>query len=314
MPGMDGYELASILREEEQTAQLPFIFISAVYTDNLNIFKGYEKGAFSFITKPFQPEILINKVKFFIDKHQQGIALSGLNKDLENKNKELEFINKELESFSYSVSHDLRAPLRAIHGYSVMLKEDCDAKLDDKGKQTITKITENALKMGSLIDCLLSFSQLGRKRVTKVSIDMNALVAKILEGFKTEPLNKNFTWNIRELRPAKGNMELLTQVYLNLVSNAIKYSAKKDKPEIEIGCQPGAEGITYYIKDNGAGFDMKYKDKLFGVFQRLHKSDEFEGLGIGLATVQRIVARHDGLVWAEGETGKGATFYFSLPS
>ena len=143
---------------------------------------------------------------------------------------------------------------------------------------------------------------------------MNALVAEISEGFKTELLNKKLTWNIQELLPANGNRELLTQVYLNLISNAIKYSAKKDKPEIEIGCQPGGEGITYYIKDNGAGFDMKYKDRLFGVFQRLHESDEFEGIGIGLATVQRIVAQHDGLVWAEGEIDKGATFYFSLPS
>ena len=314
MPGMDGYELASILREEEKTAQLPFIFISAVYTDNLNIFKGYEKGAFSFITKPFQPEILINKVKFFIEKHQQGIALLQLNKDLEKKNKELEFINKELETFSYSVSHDLRAPLRAIHGYSRILKEDYDAKLDDDGKQKLNRIIESALKMNGLIDCLLDFSRLGGKGVTKIRIDMNTLVAKTLEGFNTELPNKQLTWNIRELLPAKGNRELLAQVYQNLVSNAIKYSAKKDRPEIEIGCQPDAEGITYYIKDNGAGFDMKYKDKLFGVFQRLHEPAEFEGFGIGLATVQRIVAQHDGRVWAEGEIDKGATFYFSLPS
>jgi len=314
MPEMDGYELASILREEEKTAHLPFIFISAVYTDNLNIFKGYEKGAFSFITKPFQPEILINKVKFFIDKHQQGIALIELNKDLENKNKELEFINKELESFSYSVSHDLKAPLRAINGYSGILKEDYNAELDDNGKLMLSKIIENTLKMSGLIDCILNFSRLGRKGVTKVCINMNALVAKISEGFKTELLNEKLTWNIRELLPANGNIELLTQVYLNLISNAIKYSAKKNKPEIEIGCQPEGERVTYYIKDNGAGFDMRYKDKLFGVFQRLHEYDEFEGIGIGLATVQRIVAQHDGLVWAEGEIDKGATFYFSLPS
>ena len=314
MPEMDGYELAKILREEEKTAHLPFIFISAVYTDNTDVFKGYEKGAFSFITKPFQPEILINKVKFFIDKHQQEIALFELNKDLENKNKELEHMNKELESFSYSVSHDLRAPLRSINGYSGILKKNYNATLDDEGKRVLNKIIERALKMNSLIDSLLDFSRLGRKELTKVSIDINMLVANAIEELKMEQLNKNLNWNIRELLPVKGDMELLKQVFLNLISNAIKYSSKKDKPEVEIGCELNHQEVTYYVKDNGAGFDMEYKNKLFGVFQRLHSVKEFEGIGIGLAIVQRIVVRHGGCVWAEAEVDKGATFYFSLHS
>jgi two-component system, sensor histidine kinase and response regulator len=313
MPDMDGYELAGILREEEKTAHLPFIFVSAVYTDNLNVFKGYEKGAFGFITKPFHPDILINKVKFFIDKHQQGIALVELNKELENKNKELESINKELESFSYSVSHDLRAPLRNINGYSEILENNYDAKLGDEGKRILNKIIERSLKMNSLIDSLLNFSRLGRKELTKVSIDINALVGKAIEELKMEQLNKNLTWNIGELSPVNGDLELLKQVFLNLISNAIKYSSKKDKPEIEIGCNLNCQEITYYVKDNGAGFDMEYKNKLFGVFQRFHTASEFEGVGIGLAIVQRIVARHGGSVWAEAEVGNGATFYFSLP-
>ena len=314
MPDMDGYELAGILREEEKTLHLPFIFISAVYTDNLNIFKGYEKGAFSFITKPFQPEILINKVKFFIDKHQQEIAISDLNKDLKNKYKELELMNKELESFSYSVSHDLRAPLRSINGYSEILKDEYNAAFDDEGKRVLNKIIESSLKMSRLIDSLLNFSQLGRKEITKVSMDINVLVAETIEELKAEQFNKNLNWNICDLLPVKGDMLLLKQVFVNLISNAIKYSAKKDMPEIEIGCELNHQEVIYYVKDNGAGFNMEYKDKLFGVFQRLHDTTEFEGIGIGLAIVQRIVVRHGGCVWAEAEVDKGATFYFSLPS
>ncbi|SFD88250.1 His Kinase A (phospho-acceptor) domain-containing protein [Chitinophaga sp. CF118] len=314
MPKMDGYELAGILREEEKTKNLPFIFISAVYTDNLNIFKGYENGAFSFITKPFQPEMLINKVKFFIDKHKQGITLFDLNKNLEIKNKELDLLNKDLESFSYSVSHDLRTPLRAISGYSAILMKESCAKLNVDENRMLNKIWENALNMNNLIDCLLDFSRLGRKGVTKSSINMNELVMKAIEEFKAELVTKKISWNIREILPVKGNKELLTQVYINLISNAIKYSAKKDEPIIEIGCQVGDKEISYYVKDNGAGFDMDYKDKLFGVFQRLHLPGDFEGIGIGLAIVKRIIEQHSGRVWAEGETGKGATFYFSLPA
>lgn len=173
MPEMDGYELAGILREEEKTARLPFIFISAVYTDNLNVFKGYEKGAFSFITKPFQPEILLNKVKFFIEKHQQEIAVFELNEDLKS-------INKELEAFSYSVSHDLRAPLRAVNGYAEMLKEDYENVLDEDGKRIIQNINFYATKMGMLIDDLLAFSRLGRKELVKTQINMNTMIENIL--------------------------------------------------------------------------------------------------------------------------------------
>jgi two-component system sensor histidine kinase/response regulator len=313
MPDMDVYELAAILREEEKTVHLPFIFISAVYTDNLNVFKGYEKGAFSFITKPFQPEILINKIKFFIDKHQQEIAISELNKDLKNKYKELELVNKELESFSYSVSHDLRAPLRSINGYSEILKKEYEAGLDDEGKRILNKIIEGSQKMNRLIDSLLNFPRLGKKEITKVSTDINVLVAETIKELKTEQLNKNLNWDIRELLPVKGDVLLLKQVFVNLISNAIKYSSKKDKPEIEIGCELNHQGVTYYVKDNGAGFNMDNADNLFGVFQRFHGADEFEGIGIGLAIVERIVVRHDGSVWAKAEEDKGATFYFSLP-
>ena len=305
MPEMDGYELAGILREEEKTMHLPFIFISAVYTDNLNVFKGYEKGAFSFITKPFQPEILINKVKFFIDKHQQEITLLELNEELKNS-------NKELEAFSYSVSHDLRAPLRAINGYAEILNEDYGAKLDDEGKRIIEIIRDNATRMGILIDDLLSFSRIGRKEIQMREIDMNEMVEEVMVE-----LNKSMTHHakikIGKLHEAKADYGLLRQVMFNLISNAVKYSSKKKNPVVEISSEEKNGEIIFSVKDNGAGFDMRYADKLFGVFQRLHSQDEFEGTGVGLAIVQRIISRHKGKSWAEGKVNEGAIFYFSLP-
>lgn len=304
MPEMDGYELAGILREEEKTAQLPFIFISAVYTDNLNVFKGYEKGAFSFITKPFQPEILINKVKFFIDKHQQEIALFTLNEELKN-------INKELEAFSYSVSHDLRAPLRAVSGFTQILKEDYGQKLDDEGKRIIETINYNATKMGTLIDDLLAFSKLGRKEVRKTEIDMNELTEGVLFDL-SKSIKHCAEIKIGKLHKVTADYSLLRQVMFNLISNAVKYSSRKENPFVEIVSEENNGEIIFSVKDNGAGFDMKYYDKLFGVFQRLHNQKEFEGVGVGLAIVQRVITKHGGKVWAEGKVNEGAVFNFSL--
>jgi signal transduction histidine kinase len=312
MPGMDGYELAGILRNYERTARLPFIFISAVYTDNLNVFKGYEKGAFSFITKPFQPEILINKVKFFIEKHQQEVALQQLNIDLNHKNDELKYINQELEGFTYSVSHDLRTPLRAINGFAQMLHEDYDAILDEGGKRLLGVIRENAVKMGVLIDDLLEFSKLGRKELVKSTINMKELWESALAE-----INKNTKHNamvtIGGQHDVGGDRSLIFQVLINLLSNAIKYSSKKATPVVEISSEERRGEIVYQIKDNGAGFNKQYAHKLFGVFQRLHSNEEFDGEGVGLALVKRILHKHGGEIWADGEVNKGATFSFSLP-
>jgi two-component system sensor histidine kinase/response regulator len=313
MPEMDGYELAGILREEEKTSRLPFIFISAVYTDNLNVFKGYEQGAFSFITKPFKPEILINKVTFFIEKYQQEIALVQLNEDLKNKNDDLEIINKELDAFTYSVSHDLRAPLRAANSYAKMLEEDYEKQLGEEGRRMLANINRNVEKMITLINSLLDLSRLGKKEIRKTIVNTNELVKEVLGELLQNPSDKRVHAKINNLPDAYGDAELLKIVFINLLSNAIKYSGKKDEPFIEIGSIIEGDKNIYYVKDNGTGFDMAYKNKLFGVFQRLHRSDEFEGTGAGLAIVQRIVTRHGGTVWAESEVEKGATFYFSLP-
>lgn len=313
MPEMDGYELASILREEDKTARLPFIFISAVYTDNLNVFKGYERGAFSFITKPFEPQILRNKVKFFVDKHMQEISLHNLNEDLQKKNEELENANKELDAFCYSVSHDLRGPLRAIEGFAKILQEDYAKDLEDEAKRILGVIVGSTMKMDKLIDSLLLLSRMGKKEITKTIVNVSDIVQHTLYELKTDVQNGNHKIQVGELSPAMGDSELLTQVFINLISNAIKYSSKKEEPIVEIGCKQSDGENTYFVKDNGAGFNMKYQNRLFGVFQRLHDNRDFDGVGIGLAIVHRIISRHGGKVWAEGEVGQGATFYFTLP-
>lgn len=313
MPDMDGYELAEILREEESTAELPFIFISGIYTDHINVFKGYERGAFSFITKPFQPEILINKVKLFIKIHQHEAVLKKLNLDLEKKNTELNFLNKELESFTYSVSHDLRAPLRAINSYSKIIQEEHKDDLNDEVKRMLGIISSNAEMMGVLIDNLLSLSKLGKREINKENISMSLLLSAVMEDLRHSGHGKNVFWNIKEVPDCKGDRHLLKQVLVNLLSNAVKYSSKKEAPVIEVGAEKQDKWITYYVKDNGAGFDPKYADRLFGVFQRLHKASDFEGTGVGLAIVHRIITRHGGTVWAKSALNEGATFYFQLP-
>jgi two-component system sensor histidine kinase/response regulator len=227
---------------------------------------------------------------------------------LEQKNKQLADANAELESFSYSVSHDLRAPLRSISGYSKILGEDFGDRLNEEGKRTLNKIVQNSSKMNNLIDDLLKFSKLGRKELVKRDIDVIQLVQGIVDE-----LNPKAKVVFHDLIQAEADPALITQVWINLLSNAIKYSSKKENPLVEVGSSRNNGEVIYYVKDNGAGFSMEYANKLFGVFQRLHKENEFKGTGIGLALVKRIVVRHHGRVWAEGKVDEGATFYFSLP-
>ena len=241
-----------------------------------------------------------------------------LNDELEQKvierTAQLEFANKELESFSYSVSHDLRAPIRAINGYTRILMEDYSEKLDADGTKVLSSIMHNSKKMGDLIDDLLAFSKLGRKHVTVSEINMNVLVKFILDEILIEDGENIPAYKVGMLPPAKGDQSLIKQVWINLISNAVKYSKNKPNTIIEIGAYKKDNYLVYYVKDNGAGFDMQYYDKLFGVFQRLHSQEEFEGTGIGLAIVQKIVQRHNGTVWAESTLTQGASFYFSLPA
>ena len=225
----------------------------------------------------------------------------------------LESVNKELEAFSYSVSHDLRAPLRAISGFADAVMEDYAPRLDDEGRRYLGLIQDNAHKMGQLIDDLLSFSRLGRREMTIAEIDMKSLVRDVFNELAAQAPGRDIEFTVHLVPPAHGDRSLIQQVLVNLLSNAIKFTRPRKKALIEFGYLPELDGGAYYVKDNGVGFDMKYVGKLFGVFQRLHTADEFEGTGVGLALVYRIITRHGGRVWAEAEVDRGATLYFTLP-
>lgn len=238
--------------------------------------------------------------------------INQMNAELIKRTEQLESVNKELEAFTYSVSHDLRAPLRAVNGYASMIEEDYSKILDDEGKRLLSVVQYNARKMGNLIDDLLAFSRLGRHEIQKTNIDMNELTeGALLELNKSVQHKADVT--IGKLHPAKGDYGLINQVMVNLLSNGIKYTSKIKNPLVEINSVKKKGEIIYSIKDNGAGFDMQYVHKLFGVFQRLHRMEEFEGTGVGLAIVQRIINKHGGKVWAEAKPNEGAAFYFSLP-
>ena len=222
--------------------------------------------------------------------------------------------NKELEAFSYSVSHDLRAPLRHVAGFVQLLQANAKDKLDETGARYLEVIAGAAKKMGELIDDLLSFSRTGRAQMHREPIPLGPLVDECRRELEPEMRGREIEWRIGELPEVEADRALLRQVLANLLGNAVKYSRKQAAARIEVSARRAGEEIVVCVRDNGAGFDMKYADKLFGVFQRLHTEAEFEGTGIGLANVHRIVVRHGGRVWAEGEVDKGAAFYFSLPA
>jgi PAS domain S-box-containing protein len=246
------------------------------------------------------------------EKEKRAQELIIANRNLKISEEQLLEVNKELESFSYSVSHDLRTPLRSVNGYAQMIQEKYGPQLDHEGIRLINTIMNNAKKMGQLIDDLLTFSRIGRKELVKTDISMYDMVTNICDELKNEQLDRVIKFDIKQLLPAPADNIAINQVWLNLISNAIKYSRLKDEAIIEIGSELKGNYIEYYVKDNGAGFDMRYISKLFNVFQRLHSDDEFEGTGIGLAIVQRIILKHGGNVWAEGKVNQGATFYFTL--
>ena len=240
--------------------------------------------------------------------------IRSLNLELAKRAAELEATNKDLESFAYSVSHDLRAPLRHLAGFSELLQKQASSLLDDKSRRYIQTILDSAKRMGNLIDDLLAFSRVGRAETKKTLVSMEQLVKEVIAELSQETKGREIAWKIGALPVCYGDRSMLKLVVVNLVSNAVKFTRMRARAEIEIGCADGNKNeVEMFVKDNGAGFDMRYANKLFGVFQRLHTSEEFEGTGIGLATVQRIIHRHGGKIRAEGAVDQGATFYFSLP-
>lgn len=348
MPEMDGYELCQRIKADPSLRDIPVILVTTM-SDPQDVIRGLECGADNFVLKPYDERYLLSRVQYVVlnrelrrtEEAGMGVeiyfngqrhfitadrlqilnlllstydAAIQRNRELNDSKEALETSNKELESFSYSVSHDLRAPLRAIDGYANILEEDYGDRLDAEGVRYLSVIRSNTKRMSTLIDELLAFSRLARQAIIADELDMNQLVQEVIESaYQDHPEYRTQKIAVNALPSAQADRGLLRQVWTNLISNALKYSSKAPAPFIEIsGCEDGAE-VRYAIRDNGAGFSMDYYDKLFGVFQRLHRAEEFPGTGVGLAIVHRVVTRHGGRVWAEGRVNEGAVFSFALP-
>jgi len=262
---------------------------------------------------PLSEGEIIVVVRDMTERKKAEEEIRRLNEDLKRRATELETINKELEAFSYSVAHDLRTPLLLIGGHSRLLLEKYSGRLDDKGEQILGIIHSNAQRTWQLVEDLLHFSRLQIQEMNSSQIDMAHLAEAVIEELQLLHQGRTLTFHLHPLRPAWGDPTLIRQVLMNLLSNAIKFTGTKERAIIEVGCTADERHDVYYVRDNGIGFDMHDADKLYGAFQRLHPIGQFEGMGIGLAIVWRIVQRHGGWVWAEGKVNEGATFYFSLP-
>jgi light-regulated signal transduction histidine kinase (bacteriophytochrome) len=336
MPGLDGFQVMEGLKEIETDGYLPVLVQTAQPSHKLRALKA---GAKDFVSKPFDlAEVLLRvhnllevrllhkkaesqaeeAMRDVVEHKRMEAQISVLNAELEervvDRTAQLQSANNELQAFSYSVSHDLRAPLRHVIAFVEILKDDARSSLSANNFDSLTTISKAAHRMRDLIDDLLAFSRLGHSEIRKIRVNLNQLVREVLGDFQEETKERSIAWDIHPLQEVWADRALLRMALVNLISNAVKFTGARAQAKIEINCAPASDGETaFFIRDNGAGFDPRYAGKLFGVFQRLHSQDKFEGTGIGLANVQRIIHRHGGKVWAEGVLDGGATFHFSIP-
>jgi two-component system sensor histidine kinase/response regulator len=328
MPGMSGIETAALIRARERSRTTPIIFLTGMMRTAEMVFSGYSAGAVDYLMKPLEPEVLRAKVAVFVEldraRHEleQEVServriaeqVSELNNALRQKNDDLLAANSDLEAFCHSVSHDLRMPLRHIHSYISILEASASSKLNSEERRHVSTVQKAALRMTRLIDDLLAFSRIGRAAMHRQRIRMTELIEETFQDLAPDLTNRRIDWQRHAIPDTMGDPQLMKQVWVNLLANAVKYTRPRDPARIEIGAEETDDEIIYYVKDNGVGFNMQYADRLFGVFQRLHTETDFEGTGVGLANVRRIVQRHGGRTWAEGAEGRGATVYFSLPA
>ncbi|NWF52076.1 MAG: response regulator [Nitrospirae bacterium] len=318
MPEMNGIQL--LARIKERFSNVSVIMMTG-YATVENAIDAVKLGAYDFLRKPYDIEEvkvsinrLLEKKRLEEERRMAEEKLQNTLAELEKKTEELEAANTELESFSYSVSHDLRAPLRAIIGFSKILIEDYTDKVGDEGRRLLNIIQDNTKKMENLIDDILTLSRIGRKDIILSDVNMYKMAKAVFDEIKALYPKRNIEFQLKLMPPVKGDEGMIHQVFFNLLSNAVKFTKTRDTAIIEIGGHDEGSRNVYYVRDNGVGFNMEYSDRLFNAFQRLHSENEFEGTGIGLATVKRIIDRHKGKIWAEGKEKEGATFYFSLPN
>ena len=314
MPGMDGFETAQLIRQRPRSELTPIIFVTALASAETDMRRGYDLGAVDFVFAPVIPAIMRAKVSAFVELYKAQQELRRYRTQLERLVQErttaLTAINRELEAFSYSVSHDLRAPLLAFDGLNKSLLEDYGDKLDPRAKDQLQRMRLASERMTSVFDGLQTLFRLTSGEIHRESCDISAMTTAIVDEIRGTDPARNVEVEIAEGLTASADPRLTRILLTNLISNAWKFTSKAPVAKIEIGAEIVDDDTRLFVRDNGVGFDMIYAHKLFGAFQRLHSQSEFPGVGIGLATVRRIVNRHGGRAWAEGAVGEGATFYF----